>query len=138
MSVRHASNLPFALQTSTKRYHGIRPLSSLRPTFLDPHSAVSYGSCPPYMRALRCTWEWDIKARDELRYSCTHTRNLKRASWSQGQDLLFLAEQDKNRLTLEATDDLGTLIVDPMSGNVRLGGKIGSQPSASAHPPTRH
>src|SRR5215510_12574043 len=28
--------------------------------FLDPHSAVSYGSCPPYMRALRCTLEWDI------------------------------------------------------------------------------
>ena len=90
------------------------------------------------MRALRCTLEWDIKARDELRYSCTPHTQSKRASWNQGQDLLFLAEQNKNRLTLEATDDLGTLIVDPMSGNVRLGGKIGAQPSASAHPPTRH
>ena len=50
----------------------------------------------------------------------------------------FLAEQNKNRLTLEATDDLGTLIVDPMSGNVGLGGKISAQPSASAHPPARH
>src|SRR5262252_886009 len=40
-------------------------------------------------------------------------------------------------MSYEATDDLGTLIVDPMSGNVRLGGKIGAQPSASAHPPTR-
>ena len=48
-----------------------------------------------------------------------HTRNLKRASWVKA-DLLFLAQQNKNRLTLEATDDLGTLIVDPMSGNVRL------------------
>ena len=66
-----------------------------------------------------------------------HTRNLKRASWIKA-DLLFLAEQNKNRLTLEATDDLGTLIVDPMSGNVGLGGKIGAQPSASAHPPTGH
>src|SRR5262249_22807037 len=28
-----------------------------------------------YMRALRCTLEWDIKARDELRFSCTHTPN---------------------------------------------------------------
>src|SRR5262249_12476306 len=136
MSVRRASNLPFALQPSTKRYHVIRPLSSSRPIFLDPHSAVSYGSCPPYWRALRRTLEWDIKARDELRYSCTHTRNLKRASWIKA-DLLFLAEQNKNRLTLEATDDLGTVIVDPMSGNVRLGAKIGAQPSASAHPPTR-
>ena len=81
---------------------------------------------------------WDIKARDELRYSCTPHTQSKRASWNQGQDLLFLAEQNKNRLTLEATDDLGTLIVDPMSGKVRLGGKIGAQPSASAHPPTRH
>jgi hypothetical protein len=67
------------------------------------------------MKALRCTLEWDIKARDELRYSCTpHTQ---RASWIKA-DLLFLAEQNKNRLTLEATDDLGALIVDPMSGNV--------------------
>ena len=55
-----------------------------------------------YMRALRCTLEWDIKARDELRYSC-HTQS-KRASWIKA-DLLFLAEQNKNRLTLEATDD---------------------------------
>src|SRR5262249_1570621 len=91
MSVRRASNLPFALQPGTKRYHVIRPLSSSRPTFLDPHSAVSYGSCPPYMRALRCTWEWDIKARDELRYSCTHTQS-KRASWNQGQDLTLEAQ----------------------------------------------
>ena len=90
------------------------------------------------MRALRSTLEWDIKARDELRYSCTPHTQSKRASWNQGQDLLFLAEQNKNRLTLEATDDLGTLIVDPMSGNVGLGGKIGAQPSASARPPTGH
>jgi hypothetical protein len=66
-----------------------------------------------------------------------HTRNLKGASWIKA-DLLFLVEQNKNRLTLEATDDLGTLIVDPMSGSVGLGGKIGAQPSASAHLPTRH
>src|SRR5262245_8133742 len=137
MSVRHASNLPFALQASTKRYHGIRPLSSSRPTFLDPPSAVRYGSCPPYMRALRCTLEWDIKARDELRYSCTPHTQSKRASWIKA-DLLFLAEQNKNHLTLEATDDLSTLIVDPMSGSVGLGGKISPQPSASAHLPTRH
>src|SRR5215467_13927705 len=130
--MRRASNLPFALQPSTKRYHVIRPLSSSRPTFLDPHSAVCYRSCPPYMRALRCTWEWDIKARDELRYSC---HAIKASELESGQDLLFLAEQNKSRLTLEATDDLGTLIVDPMSGNVRLGV---AQPSASAHPPTRH
>src|SRR5215467_16131110 len=64
------------------------------------------------------------------------TQQSKRASWIKA-DLLFLAEQNKNRLTLEATDDLGTVIVDPMSGNVRLGGRIGAQPSASAHPPTR-
>ena len=114
MSVRRASNLPFALQPSTKRYHVIRPLSSLRPTFLDPHSAVSYGSCPPCVRAPRCTLEWDIKARDEMRYSCTPYTQSKRASWIKAV-LLFLAE---HRLTLEATDDLGTLIVDPMSGNV--------------------
>jgi len=41
-----------------------------------------------------------------------HTQS-KRASWIKA-DLLFLAEQNKNRLTLEATDDLGTLIVDPL------------------------
>src|SRR5262249_34154843 len=134
MSVRRASNLPFALQSRTKRYHGIRPLSSSRPTFLDPHSAVSYGSCPPYMRALRCTWEWDIKARDELRYRGTHPRNKRQRTEIKGKTQ---AEQNKNRLTLETTDDLGTLIVDPMSGNVRLGCKIDAQPSASAHPPTR-
>jgi hypothetical protein len=76
---------------------------------------------PPlaYVRALRCTLEWDIKARDELRYSGTPHTQSKRASWIKA-DLLFLAQQDKNRLTLEATDDLGTLIVDPMSGNVCL------------------
>src|SRR5215510_12423416 len=120
MSVRRASNLPFALQPSTKRYHVIRPLSSSRPIFLDPHSAVSYGSCSPYMRALRRTLEWDIKARDELRYSCTPHTQSKRASWIKA-DLLFLAERNKNRLTLEATDDLGTLIVDPMSRQRPLG-----------------
>src|SRR5215813_15521461 len=113
MSVRRASKPHFALQARTKRYHVIRPLSSSRPTFLDPPSAVSYGGCPPYMRALRCTLEWDIKARDELRYSCTPHTQSKRASWIKA-DLLFLAEQNKNRLTLEATDDLGTLIVDPL------------------------
>ena len=86
---------------------------------MDPHSAVCCGSCLPYVRALRCTLEWDIKARDELRYSCTPHTQSKRASWIKA-DLLFLAQQNKNRLTLEATDDLGTLIVDPMSGNVRL------------------
>src|SRR5215510_4779672 len=75
MSVRRASKPHFALQARTKRYHVIRLLSSSRPTFLDAPSAVSYGGCPPCMRALRCTLEWDIKARDELRYSCTHTRN---------------------------------------------------------------
>src|SRR5215472_13923848 len=32
----NVSAKPFALQTSIKRYHVIRPLSSLRPTFLDP------------------------------------------------------------------------------------------------------
>ena len=113
MSVRRASNHPSPLHPSIKRYHVIRPLSSSRPTFLDPHSAVSYGSCPPYMRALRCTLEWDIKARDKLGYSCTPHTQSKRASWIKA-DLLFLAEQNKNRLTLEATDDLGTLIVDPL------------------------
>jgi hypothetical protein len=50
-----------------------------------------------------------------------HTQS-KRARWIKAVRL-FLAEQNKNRLTLEATDDLGTLIVDPMSGNVDLGGK---------------
>ena len=50
-----------------------------------------------------------------------HTQS-KRASWIKVV-LLFLAERNKNRLTLEATDDLGTLMVDAMSGNVRLGGK---------------
>ena len=89
------------------------------------------------MRALQCTLEWDIKARDELRYSCTHTGNQSERSWIKAA-LLFLAERNKNRLTLEATHDLGTLIVDPMSGNVGLGGKISAQPSASAHPPARH
>ena len=74
--------------------------------------------------------EWDIKARDELRYSCTHTRNQSERA------LPSRAKQE--RLTLEATDDLATLIVDPMSGNVGLGGKISAQPSASAHPPARH
>ena len=39
----------------------------------------------------------------------------KASELDQRQILLFLAEQ---RLTLEATDDLGTLIVDSMSGNV--------------------
>jgi len=72
------------------------------------------------MRALQCTLEWDIKARDELRYSCTHTRNQSERSWIKAA-LLFLAERNKNRLTLEATDDLGTLIVDPMSGQRPLG-----------------
>src|SRR5215471_811793 len=120
MSVRRASNLPFALQPGTKRYHVIRPLSSSRPTFLDPPSAVSYGGCPPYMRALRCTLEWDIKARDELRYSCSATRNQSERAGIKAV-LLFLAERNKNRLTLEATDDLGTLIVDPMSGQRPLG-----------------
>jgi hypothetical protein len=43
-----------------------------------------------------------------------HNTQSKRASWIKAV-LLFLAE---HRLTLEATDDLGTLIVDPMSGNV--------------------
>ena len=65
------------------------------------------------MRALQCTLEWDIKARDELRYSCTHTRNQSERSWIKAA-LLFLAERNKNRITLEATDDLGTLIVDPL------------------------
>jgi hypothetical protein len=54
--------------------------------------------------------DWDIKARDEMRYSCTPYTQSKRASWIKAV-LLFLAE---HRLTLEATDDLGTLIVDPM------------------------
>src|SRR5215471_10571441 len=49
--------------------------------FWDPPSAVSYGSCPPSMRALQCTLGWDIKARDELRYSCTHTPNQSERSW---------------------------------------------------------
>src|SRR5215831_16058459 len=49
--------------------------------FWIPTRRFSYGSCPPYMRALGRTLEWGIKARDKLRYSCTHTRNLKRASW---------------------------------------------------------
>src|SRR5215831_3232236 len=120
MSVRRASKPHFALQARTKRYHVIRPLSSSRPTFLDPPSAVSYGSCPPYMRALRCTLEWDIKARDAARYSRTPHTQSKRASWIKAA-LLFLAERNKNRLTLEATDDLGTLIVDPMSGQRPLG-----------------
>ena len=65
------------------------------------------------MRALQCTLEWDIKARDELRYSCTHTGNQSERSWIKAA-LLFLAERNKNRITLEATDDLGTLIVDPL------------------------
>jgi len=88
MSLRRANNLLFALQPSTKRYHVIRPLSNSRPTFLNPHSAVSYGSCPPYMRALRCTLEWDIKARDELRYSCTPHTQSKRAELDQGSPAL--------------------------------------------------
>src|SRR5215831_11911358 len=88
MSVRRASKPHFALQARTKRYHVIRPLSSSRPTFLDPPSAVSYGSCPPYMRALRCTLEWDIKARDELRYSCTPHSQSKRAELDQGSPAL--------------------------------------------------
>jgi hypothetical protein len=79
----------------------------------------------------------DVKAHDELRYSCTPHTQSKRASWIKA-NLLFLAEQNNNRLTLEARDDLGTLSWTPMSGNVRLGGKIGAQPSASVHPPTRH
>jgi hypothetical protein len=120
MSVRRASNLPFALQPSTQRYHVIRPLSSLRPTFLDPHSAVSYGSCPPYVRAPRCTLDWDIKARDEMRYSCTPIHAIERASWIRAV-LLFLAE---HRLTLEATDDLGTLNRGPDEWQRPLGGKI--------------
>ena len=66
-----------------------------------------------------------------------HTRNQSERAGIKAV-LLFLAERNKNRLTLEATDDLGTLIVDPMSGNVGLGGKIGAQPSASAHPPAQH
>jgi hypothetical protein len=48
------------------------------------------------------------------------THAIKASELDQGRSLLFLAQQNKNRLTLEATDDLGTLIVDPMSGNVRL------------------
>jgi hypothetical protein len=43
-----------------------------------------------------------------------HTRNQSERAGSR-RILLFPAE---HRLTLEATDDLGTLIVDPMSGNV--------------------
>ena len=72
------------------------------------------------MRALQCTLEWDIKARDELRYSCTHTRNQSERSWIKAA-LLFLAERNKNRLTLKTTHDLGTLIVDPMSGQRPVG-----------------
>src|SRR5262249_9450660 len=121
MSVRRASKPHFALQTSTNV-----TMSSGRPVVRDRHfwipSAVSYGSCPQYRRALRCTLEWDTKARDELRYSCTPHTQSKRASWIKA-DLLFLAERNKNRLTLEATDDLGTLIVDPVSGQRPLGGQ---------------
>src|SRR5215469_10689181 len=94
MSLRRANNLLFALQPSTKRYHVIRPLSNSRPTFLNPHSAVSYGSCPPYMRALRCTLEWDIKARDELRYSGTHTRNQSERAGIKGKILPSRAKQE--------------------------------------------
>jgi hypothetical protein len=47
------------------------------------------------------------------------THAIKASELDQGRSL-FLAQQNKNRLTLEATDDLGTLIVDPMSGNVRF------------------
>src|SRR5262249_1507507 len=94
MSVRRASNLPFALQSRTKRYHGIRPLSSSRPTFLDPHSAVSYGSCPPYMRALRWTWEGDIKARGELRSSATQTPNQSERTGTKGKILPSREKQE--------------------------------------------
>ena len=59
----------------------------------------------------------DVKAHDELRYSCTPHTQSKRASWIKA-NLLFLAEQNNNRLTLEARDDLGTLSWTPMSGNV--------------------
>ena len=52
---------------------------------------MSYGTVAP-THPIKASWSW-IKAA-----------------------LLFLAERNKNRLTLEATDDLGTLIVDPMSG----------------------
>src|SRR5215831_6153476 len=88
MSVRRASKPHFALQARTKRYHVIRPLSSSRPTFLDPPSAVSYGSCPPYMRALRCTLEWDIKARDAARYSRTPPHAIKASELDQGSSAL--------------------------------------------------
>src|SRR6516162_525896 len=94
MSVRRASKPHFALQARTKRYHVIRPLSSSRPTFLDPPSAVSYGGCPPYMRALRCTLEWDIKARDELRYSCSPTRNQSERAGSGSSALPSRAKQE--------------------------------------------
>src|SRR5262249_15564934 len=72
-----------------------------------------------------------------MSYGTVAPTHAIKASELESRARFFLAEQNKNRLTLEATDDLGTLIVDPMSGNVRSGGKIGAQPSASAHPPTR-
>src|SRR5262249_27233596 len=40
----NVSAKPFALQTSIKRYHVIRPLSSLRPTFLDPPRRPATGA----------------------------------------------------------------------------------------------
>jgi len=73
-----------------------------------------------------------------MSYGTVAPTHAIKASELESRARFFLAEQNKNRLTREATDDLGTLIVDPMSGNVRLGCKIGAQPSASAHPPTRH
>ena len=73
-----------------------------------------------------------------MSYGTVAAPHATKASELDQAALLFLAERNKNRLTLEATDDLGTLIVDPMSGNVGLGGKISAQPRASAHPPARH
>ena len=37
--------------------------------------------------------------------SVAPTHAIKASELESGQDLLFLAEQNKNRLTLEATDD---------------------------------
>src|SRR5215831_13481488 len=64
------------------------------------------------------------------------THPIKASELDQGSSAL--PSRAKQDLALEVTDDLGTLIVDPMSGQRPLGcGKIGVQPSASAHPPTR-
>src|SRR5262249_49287354 len=137
MSVRRASNLPFALQPSTKRYHVIRPLSSSRPIFLDPHSAVSYGSCPPYKRALRRTLEWDIKARDELWCSCTPHTQSKASELDQGRSALpSRAKQEppharshrRSRHPYRGPDEWQR----PLGCQIRC-----ATPSASAHPSTR-